>query len=139
MGNTFPGLQERLLDWLDPARLGALLVRPRTRYVLSWVVALAAGTVALGYAWTWGKKPGRADGNDGHVNIDFGGQYLLARMVVKGQGPQLYDRDAQWRVLQVSYPPGDARELFDATIVRNSPEDPAGRVGGPLYPPVQAV
>jgi hypothetical protein len=139
MGNAFPGLRERLLDWLDPARLGGVLVRPRTRYVLSWVLALAAGTVALSYAWAWASKPGRADGNDGHVNIDFGGQYLLARMVVLGRGPQLYDRDAQRRVLEASYPSGDAQELFDSTIARNGPEDPAGRVGGPLYPPVQAL
>src|SRR5262249_34735051 len=49
----------RLPDRLDPARLGRFLARARTRYVLSWLLALACAGIALGYAWVWARRPAR--------------------------------------------------------------------------------
>src|SRR5262249_1522751 len=49
----------------------------------------------------------RPDGNDGHVSIDFGGQYLMGRMLLEGHGRHLYDRTYQRTVLIEIYPVED--------------------------------
>ena len=46
----------------------------------------------------WGK------GNCGHMQIDFGGQWLMGRMVATGQGKHLYDRNRHWKALREGYP-----------------------------------
>ena len=43
-------------------------------------------------------------GNSGHAQIDFGGQWLMGRMVATGQGRHLYDRNRHWKVLRDGYP-----------------------------------
>jgi arabinofuranan 3-O-arabinosyltransferase len=43
------------------------------------------------------------DGNSGHTQIDFGGQWLMGRMMAKGHGRELYHRQRQWMVLRESY------------------------------------
>jgi len=43
-------------------------------------------------------------GNAGHAQIDFGGQWLMGRMIVTGQGRHLYDRNRHWNVLRQGYP-----------------------------------
>jgi hypothetical protein len=90
----------------------------------------------------------RADGNNGHTHIDFGGQWTLARLVAAGRGRELYLRPAQAEVVRAAYPreheaPGqkgsDADNLF-GSMMDLAPDEPDGpRVGGPLYPPTQAV
>src|SRR5436190_16672404 len=77
-------------DRLDPARLAAVLLRRRTRAVLAWVAALVTAGIALGYAWTFCNDPARADGNWGHANVDFAGQWVLGRLLLEGR--RLYDR-----------------------------------------------
>jgi arabinofuranan 3-O-arabinosyltransferase len=123
-----------------------LLLRPRVRYRLAWLVVVVSAAVALGYAWTWGRRPGRADGNWGHANIDFGGQWLMGRMLVEGHGRHLYDRNYHRQVLERAYPvergdPGepetDVQRLLGWMV---GPDDrPGPPVGGPLYPPVHAL
>jgi len=54
----------------------------------------------------------RADGQSGHTTIDFGGQWLMGRMVYLGQGHQLYHRQAQWPVLWQAYPIADESRLL---------------------------
>src|SRR5207248_2024110 len=107
-----------------PASLRFVL-RPRVRLVLAWLVALAATAAHAYQAWhsydsdRHEKDPAhyRADGNHGHTLIDFGGQWLMARMLVSGHGQELYLRPVQHEVLTVAYPrtdeapgqdPGDA-------------------------------
>lgn len=46
----------------------------------------------------------RADGNSGHAQIDFGGQWVMARTVVTGHGRELYHRQRQWQVVRDGYP-----------------------------------
>jgi hypothetical protein len=65
-------------------------------------------------AWTSFDSPRHADGtpirpggNNGHVMVDFGGQWLTGRMVAKGLGPHLYDRNYLWGVVQEAYPVAD--------------------------------
>jgi hypothetical protein len=119
------------------------------RYLLAWLAALAGCAIALGYAWTSANNPNRRDSNSGHVTIDFGGQWLLARMVATGQGRHLYHHDYLRAAAEAAYPPGDADPEQDGTDAENLLESMVAekelgtpgrpRVGGPLYPPVQAV
>ncbi|MCS6851620.1 MAG: DUF2029 domain-containing protein [Gemmataceae bacterium] len=95
-------------------RLVLFLVDWRTRWVASWCVTLAGAGLALYLAWTRFDVVGRGDlsglrrdGNEGHTFIDFGGQWVMGRMIVEGRGRQLYDRRAQHEVLIRAYPRTD--------------------------------
>jgi arabinofuranan 3-O-arabinosyltransferase len=81
-------------------------------YVLAWLLALGSAGVALYTGWIAFNTDQRPDGNLGHTTIDFGGQYLMGRMLVTGNGRDLYNRGVQRTVLQVAYPDTvkDARE-----------------------------
>lgn len=89
---------------LSHPTLWRFLLHPTTRYVLAWLVALGAATATLIGSWVVFNDPRRGDGNEGHAFIDFGGQYLMGRMLVKGYGRHLYDRGYQLRVLREAYP-----------------------------------
>ena len=103
-------------------------------YLLAWLVAAGTSVIAVHYAWhcfdsTFAEKEGnsyvtkrsRHDGNGGHATIDFGGQYLMGRMLVTGHGRDLYNRHVQRAVLADVYPPEDW-ERSD-----RKPEDPPDR------------
>jgi len=77
------------------------------RYLVAWALCLAAAGVAAYHAWVNLDNASRPDGNDGHVNIDFGGQYALGRMLVAGHAADLYDRLAQDVVLSAAFPVSD--------------------------------
>src|SRR5438132_8636253 len=132
------------------------ILGPRGRYVLAWVVALAiTAGVAIrarhAFDGRYMEKAAdqlRADGNLGHALVDFGGQWLMARMIVTGHGHELYHRDAQRTILTAAYPrfdegPGqeqsDAERLLEwlVTAPPRSADEP--KIGGALYPPVQAL
>lgn len=46
----------------------------------------------------------RVDGHGGHVTIDFGGQWVMARVLTSGHGKELYHRPIQWQIVWASYP-----------------------------------
>jgi hypothetical protein len=46
----------------------------------------------------------RIDENYGHTTIDFGGQWMMGAMLVRGHGRQLYNRNVQRQVLILGYP-----------------------------------
>ncbi len=90
------------------------ILHPRTRYVAAWMVAASAAASTLFVAWTVFDTPRKADGtpqrrggNKGHAMIDFGGQWLLGRMLAQGQGQHLYHRNYQREVLRQAYPQED--------------------------------
>src|SRR5262245_14073657 len=131
------------------------IVGPRGRSVLAWAVA-AAMTAFLAYR-AWHACDGshyelhsdrnRADGNLGHALIDFGGQWLMARMLVEGHGRELYHREMQRKVLIRAYPrsdegptqeQSDAERLLGWLVSVPNAAGPA-EIGGALYPPVQAL
>jgi hypothetical protein len=113
--------------------------RPRTRYVLAWLLAVVTvGSVFICAWFTWhnskrndfrppwaGFEDIDADrpfgGNGGHTTIDFGGQWLMGRLLVEGQGRRLYNRNVIRRVLTEAYPRADE----DPT----SPDDGQRRMG----------
>ena len=80
------------------------LLLPRVRWVLCWLLLLGwAGATGVG-AWIAFNDADRADGNRGHATIDFGGQWLMGRTIVEGQGRHLYLRNYLRIVARHAYP-----------------------------------
>jgi hypothetical protein len=105
---------------LRPGTVVRFLLRPRVRLVLAWVAALVGVAIAAGQAWTWGNQPARRDGNHGHTSIDFGGQWIMGRMVALGEGRHLYHRSHLRTALNAAYPRGDEdpnEKISDAEAV----------------------
>lgn len=121
------------------------LLSRRVRLVLAWVLATYAGCTAIYFAWTSFDDQRRPDGNWGHANIDFGGQWLMGRMLVEGHGQDLYDRRRQREVLERVYPETDHVPGFSSDAGKMMSwfmgEDTSSTNyrGGPLYPPVHAL
>lgn len=83
-------------------------------YVVAWVVALFVAGWRLHHARQefankpeWPAERFRPDGNRGHAYIDFGGQWVMARMLITGNGRHLYDRSVQWPLVRQSFPTAD--------------------------------
>jgi arabinofuranan 3-O-arabinosyltransferase len=94
--------------WL--VRAVRFLLRRGTRRALAWLALLGSLAIAIEWAWTCYDDVGRRDGNYGHATIDFGGQWLMGRMLVTGNGRRLYDRIALRRVLEEAYPRADSED-----------------------------
>jgi hypothetical protein len=130
--------------WLEPAHVWALLARERPRYVLAWSAALVGGVVCIVVGWVAQNRAPRADGNTGHVSLDFSGHWLMGRLLIRGEGRFLYERSHQRAVLREAFPIADQdpnQEQDDAETIMGammgSDDDPA-RASGPLYPPINA-
>lgn len=120
------------------------------RYLFCWLVALTVATLTLRHAWHVHDDPKRADGNRGHVLIDFGGQWLHARMLVEGHGRQLYYPDVQKELIRRHYleeagaptkwpQKNDSDQLLDWLVTVSSEKTSDGKtLRGPLYPPLHA-
>jgi arabinofuranan 3-O-arabinosyltransferase len=125
-----------------PSRALNFLTARRTRVYLAWAALLVVVGHRCGQGWVNFRQADRPSGNDGYTSIDFGGQWLLGRLLVTGHGHELYSRAAHLEVARQAYPhageppnrlPHDAEQLVD--WYPGGPDDP---VGGPLYPPVHA-
>jgi hypothetical protein len=84
------------------------LFRPDSRRALTWVALVVCSYIAVRWAWNCYDDLDRRDGNHGHATIDFGGQWIMGRMLVTGNGRALYDRLALRRVLEEAYPRADS-------------------------------
>ena len=146
------------------SRALTFLTARRTRVVLAWAALLVVVGHRAGQGWLnfrAADRPGGHDvvsravttalrwidhrfpeGNHGHTSIDFGGQWMMGRLLVLGHGRELYSRPLHLEVARAAYPvdreppgrvPHDADELVG--YYPGPPDDP---VGGPLYPPVHA-
>src|SRR5438132_681000 len=106
---------ERCAQMDSPVRdLQQFLLRPLVRYLLAWLLVVTAAGITLFCAWTLFDTPKRADGtpkrkggNKGHVTIDFGGQWLMGRMLARGLGRHLYHRNYLGEVVREAYPHED--------------------------------
>lgn len=85
---------------------------PRAWAVVAWAVAFAAAAhhVAGGRAWM-SNRPDTPEhqrrphpGGHGYTQIDFGGQWVMGRMIVSGHGRELYHRQRQWEVVRAGFP-----------------------------------
>jgi arabinofuranan 3-O-arabinosyltransferase len=180
--------------------LWRFIIDPWTRYVAAWLLVLGIAAHAQHFArhiFDAGiaQNPLRRDGNNGHTSIDFGGQWLMGRMLMLGHGHELYNLHRQYEVAQQAFryedeaptaKTHDADDLFSAIMdtdpnlgkqnTRDSREAAtlgafiapqmagtpleaialtaaaeeqwtperlaelkAKHVGGPLYPPIQAL
>ena len=88
------------------------LVRHPVCLAVLWGLCFLAAGIMLHLAWHTFDDPAgispercRADGNSGHAQIDFGGQWVMGRMIVTGRGRQLYHRQQQWLVVQEGFDP----------------------------------
>ena len=118
MASTAPPAPPAAADRRLSVRLraaGRYLLRPASRYKLAWLLAAVATGIALFESWTGYNKPGRRDGNDAHVQIDFGGQWLMGRMLVQGLGRHLYHRNYLREVVGEAYPREDEIPLEERT------------------------
>ena len=100
--------------YVIPRRYWAPLGSSWVVAVLVWAVAIGAGLAFTQRALHWfdvspslSPERQRADGNAGHAQIDFGGQWLMGRMLATGHGRELYHRQTQRQVLQQGYPVTD--------------------------------
>jgi hypothetical protein len=101
------GFFDYLLERADAVQVLHFLLRPRTRWLLSWLLVLGFTGFIVVQGWMAFNRGDRRDGNLGHTSIDFGGQWIMGRMIVEGQGRSLYHRNALRPVLEKAYPAGD--------------------------------
>jgi hypothetical protein len=88
-----------ILLYRHAGRVWRFACHPLTRYVAAWLVAVGVAGLQLRDSYCAFDDSRRRDGNNGHTTIDFGGQWVMGRMVVEGQGRRLYDREAQRQLL----------------------------------------
>jgi hypothetical protein len=134
---------------LDPATILQFCLNPWVRYVVCWLAALGMLFPAFGYAWTAYNDTKRGDKNSGHVSIDFGAQYLMARMmmhIIRTREPHdLYRRSFQREILEPVMPKedGNPEESSDVEALlgwmMQSRDEERTDTAGPLYPPVHAL
>ena len=116
-----------------PPRFWAWLGTRRAVAGLLWIAAVVTGAHHLGYARSWfgdrataPEAHRRGDGNQGHAQIDFGGQWVMGRMLVLGHGRELYHRQRQWEVLRAGYPvAAEAAIQRDNSLAPSSHRSPA--------------
>jgi hypothetical protein len=91
--------------------------------VLCWAFCLFALYDRWDHAWhefdtkKFGDKYDRPDGNSGHTQIDFGGQWVMGRMIWEGHGRELYNRHRQHEVTRRGYPVEDEHPTSQESIV----------------------
>ncbi|MBP3954639.1 DUF2029 domain-containing protein [Gemmata sp. G18] len=109
--------------YVIPARWWSWIGAPEARAALVWLAVLVTSAVFTYRAFVWFANPPdapperqRADGSAGHAQVDFGGQWLMGRMIVTGNGRALYHRQRQWSVLRAGYP-----DSAEAPAQRNGP------------------
>lgn len=108
--------------------IGAITCR-RARGVAAWVAALVLGALYLDNAL----------GVDGHVSIDFGGQWLVGRMVADGEGDQLYRIPAGRESLAKGYQGKDLDHVVRRLLLKDRDEPAADGVEGPPLPPTAGL
>lgn len=125
-----------------PGRVFEFLTARRTRIVVTWLILVGAFGHRTVQAWINFRVPQRPDRNEGHASIDFGGQWMMGRLVVLGHNHELYSRPRHLEIARESYPV--ERESPDASnhdadiLIGCYPGPSDDPVGGPLYPPIHA-
>jgi hypothetical protein len=92
----------RYWDWLGTQQILVIIL---------WLTTVGVGFYLLGHGRGWWvdqtslpKERRRPHPTDGHVQIDFGGQWIMGRMLMRGYGRELYHRQRQWEVVWAGFP-----------------------------------
>jgi arabinofuranan 3-O-arabinosyltransferase len=125
-----------------PLQALLFLTARRTHVYLVWAALLIVVGHRAGQGWLNFRSENRPTGNDGYTSIDFGGQWMMGRLLVLGFGQELYSRDRHREVARAAFtvdyePPNKSPHDADQLVAwyPGTANDP---VGGPLYPPVHA-
>jgi arabinofuranan 3-O-arabinosyltransferase len=104
------GVDSEPSGYVVPPRYWVWLGTRPAVVVLLWLVAFGISAYTLFLSWTYfdnrldlPESHRRADGNGGHTQIDFGGQWVMGRMVVRGHARELYRRQRQWEVVREGF------------------------------------
>jgi arabinofuranan 3-O-arabinosyltransferase len=116
--NSLVGTGNKLAYVIAP-RLWSWAASRRALNALVWIVALltAVQHVRQGREWLANRPDTPAQlrrpdpGGYGHTQIDFGGQWVMGRMLVLGHGRELYHRQRQWEVVRQGFPVSDETPL----------------------------
>ena len=110
--------------YVVPPRVWARLGTRRAVAILLWLVTFGTAAYLLYHAWIWfapaadlPEERRRADGNGGHAQIDFGGQWVMGRMIVRGYARELYHRQRQWEIVREGFPVRDEPPLVQAEAI----------------------
>jgi arabinofuranan 3-O-arabinosyltransferase len=129
----------------DPATVLRFLLRPATRCLICWVIALADVAFVAEQAWNSYNDGKRLDGNNGHATIDFGGQWIMGRTLATGHGRHLYQRHYLRRIAEENYPTGVENPEQDKSDVAclmdwlsGTDDDEAPKVVASLFSPLAA-
>jgi len=117
-------------------RVGRVLGHRITRYVLSWLLAIAVAWQCTENAWNVFKSDKRPDGNSGHTAIDFGGQWIMGRMLVNGEGAFLYERNHIRTQMEEDYPRAleePNQQTHDVDSVMGSFMGPDNKAAPPIF------
>src|SRR5947209_6094235 len=121
------------------------------RYLAAWALLLFAGYHFTVAAWDYFKSPLFDCGTDGHITVDFGGQWVEGRLLATG-GMSAWlgwdtglrrQRGAGVRLVLAAQDPlavaalaaAGREHVWDDAAVANASKR---RVGGQVYPPIQA-
>lgn len=124
---------------------------PRVRAVLAWVALLAMLALRVHQAWHNFDEEHRPDGNSGHAQIDFAGQYMFGRLIREGHSHELYSRERHLAVARERFgavgalqrapdreKAAETAEGDAARLITWYPSTSDKKLAGPLYPPIQA-
>ncbi len=110
MGSTLPR------DWVVSPKYWRWAGTATARLAFLWLLCLGLAGYRLHTARHVFDTPDRgeipaasdrSDGNSGHTHIDFGGQWVMGRMVAAGHARELYDRNRLRHVVQQGFPVSD--------------------------------
>ncbi|MCS6864769.1 MAG: glycosyltransferase family 87 protein [Gemmataceae bacterium] len=111
-------------EFVIPPRYWSWLGWPAVRRGLGAAAVVVVGILTTLRAWHSFDDPPhrppaqrRADGNSGHAQIDFGGQWVMGRMLATGYGRELYHRQRQWTIVREAYPVDDESPLQRTGII----------------------
>lgn len=101
-------------EWVIPPILWRWLGSGWTLAVILWFICIGTAIQRFDHARTMFSTTTesgsvqnlweRPSGNSGHTEIDFGGQWLMGRMILDGHADELYNRNRIWETSWKGYP-----------------------------------
>ena len=120
-----------------PPRYWSWAANRRALNACVWIVALITAAHHLYHGGEWlANHPDTPEelrrpnpGGHGHTQIDFGGQWVMGRMLVLGHGRELYHRQRQWEVVRAGFPVADETAVQREESILPKPRRQLGRSG----------